>query len=233
MPCQEIRLLDKRFALFIFHPIERFASCYLIHRSFCLTSPYFPSLTFPEELPHSAEVSLLSHHGFEKSVWLFPLRLRVKTCTFCERSLNSKADLVSAMRRPSSSLFQSFREPHFLPPFANPFRICSSKLRRSHHGLFTRGFRMVVPFRLRVKPEPRASRYLPFQVWVKPESRSDESLVSTRCFLPVPSWFFPSRNPCFVYPSRTGSYLSFISRGIFSKMSHQSPHIFLSPFRLS
>ena len=59
--------------------------------------------------------------SFEKSVWSYPLRLRVKTCTFCERSSISKADLVSAMRHPRSSLFQSFREPHF-PPFANPFR---------------------------------------------------------------------------------------------------------------
>ena len=27
-------------------------------------------------------------------------------------------------------------------------------------------------------------------------------LVLTGCFLPVPSWFFSSRSPCFVYPSR-------------------------------
>jgi hypothetical protein len=105
----------------------------------------------------------LSHHGFltQEIRMVVPTQVKGQTCTFCERSSNSKTGSVSEMRRPISSIFQSFREPH-LPPFANPFRICSSKLRRSHHGFFVRGFHLVVPFRLRVKPKPRPSRHLPF-----------------------------------------------------------------------
>ena len=147
-----------------------------------------------------------------------PLRLRIKPEPSARGHRFQKLFQSQQWDAQFLPLFKALGNPIFSSFRKNPFRICSSKFRRSHYGFSIWETRMVdFLFRLRVNPEPRFARYLSFRFGLNLSLVPTRFLVLTRCFLPVPSWLFPSRNPCFVYPSRIKPYLSFISRGIFQK----------------
>ena len=181
-----------------------------------------PSVVFQKSCLIQLKYLFLSHHGFFSQGFrmVFPLRLRVKTRISCERSFDFKKLFQSQqMRRPKSFIFLSLRKPYFSTFRKDPYRDLFVQIPKVPLWFLHFWEIRMVDFlsRLRVNPEPRFARYLPCRFGLNLSLVPTKFLVLTRWFLPVPSWLFPLRNPCFVYPSKERILVWASSHEAFSK----------------